>query len=324
MMLPQRVSGLRSQSSLMLAVGAAIVLFAVGAIAISGFDSRYSVTSILTQAAILGVASIGQTLVILIGGIDLSIPYVIGLGEVVAGELTGQGWPFVATIALVLVLALAIGATSGILSSLTRTHPLVITLGMGFVVQGAVLVWNGGLATGSSPGWLTSFVSSGSDTGPIPVPPVVVFWLILAVIVALTLRSTRFGRMLHALGANREAARLALVRPTLMWGVTFALSAAMAAITGVLLLGFSGSVDAQIGSPYLFETVGAVVVGGTLLVGGVGGYGRTVVGAIVITELGTALVGFNLNQAWLETVLGALIIVVVALYGRQPSLRNQI
>ena len=178
--------------------------------------------------------------------------------------------------------------------------------------------------TGSSPGWLTDFVSSGGTTGPIPLPSVVVLWAVVAVVLIVVMRLTVFGRQVYALGANPVAARLALVRPTLVWASAFSLSALFAALAGILLLGFTGSVYADVGAPYLFASVGAVVIGGTSLRGGAGGYPQTVVGAVITTELTTVLVGVGLSQAMLETILGALIIAVVAVYGRESSVRSRI
>ncbi len=258
---PSRGRAVLSQP-LLLSTVLATTLFAFGAIHISGFTARYSIMSLLTLASLLGIAACGQTLVVILGGIDLSIPFVIDFADVVGGELNGRGWPFWRTALLVFAIAAAFGAFNGIVASVLRVHPLIVTLGTGFALQGAVLVWNGGLSTGTSPGWLTDFVSSGGTTGPIPLPSVVVLWAVLGIVLIVMLRRTVFGRHVYALGSNPDAARLALVRPTRVWASAFSLSAMFSALAGLLLLGFTGSVYADVGAPYLFATVGAVVIGG--------------------------------------------------------------
>jgi ribose transport system permease protein len=300
------------------------ILFGVGAAVISGFATRFSVSSILVLSSLLGIAAAGQTMVVLLGGIDLSIPYVIGVADVVGAELTQRGTPFWESVLVVLAIAFAIGLFNGFVSAGLGIHPLIVTLGVGFVVQGGVQIWTGGQPSGLAPGWLTSAIIPGRRTGPIPFPPIVVFWMGFALLVLLLLRGTIFGQRLYAVGANPQAARLALVSPVRVWALTFGVSAVCAAVAGLLLLGFSGSALATIGDPYLFLSVGAVVVGGTSLLGGRGGYGGTVAGAIILTELTTILIGVGLPDALQQVFLGIIIVLVVSIYGREPHVRNTV
>lgn len=302
----------------------ALVLFGVGTVAIQGFGSAFSVRSMLVLATLLAIAALGQTLVMLLGGIDLSIPFVIGFANVVSAQLYGAGMPFVAVSAIVLVLAIAIGVFNGGLSSSLRLHPLIVTLGTGTVAQAAALLWTKGFPSGSAPGAITAFVSIGGRIGPIPVPWLVPTFIVLAVLVELVLARTGAGRRLFALGANPEAAELALVPPRLTWAVAFGISAAFAAITGILLLGFTGSAYAGVGSPYLFKTIAAVVIGGTALTGGEGGYLGTIGGAMVLTEISTLLIGLGLSPSMVQAMLGVVIIVLVSAYAREAHVRTTI
>jgi ribose transport system permease protein len=156
------------------------------------------------------------------------------------------------------------------------------------------------------------------------VPPLLVFWVVIAALVVICLRWTVFGRKLYALGASPNAAKLALVRPLRLWAMTFAASGALSAAAGVLLLGFTGSASGSVGDQYLFLSVAAVVVGGTSLLGGSGGYLGTFVGALLLTELTTVMVGLGLDSNAEQVVLGAVIVLLVSLYGRQPHVRTQI
>ncbi len=314
----------RFGSRYLAAFGLALVIFAIGKLTINGFGSEFGLRAMLVLAALLGVASVGQSLVILIGGIDLSIPFMIGFANVIAAQLNGEGKPFGLVVLLVLVLAAVIGAFSGGLSAWLRIHPLIVTLGVGTVIQGAVLLWTKGFPSGSAPTYITGMVSLGAKTGPLPFPPIVPIWLLIALLITFVLNRTVFGRQVYALGANPEAARLALVRPIRIWALTFAISAVFAAIGGILLLGFTGSAYAYVGAPYLFQTIAAVVIGGTSLQGGKGSYFGTVIGAFVLIELTTVLIGLGLTQALVQTALGVVIIVLVSIYGREPHVRNRI
>jgi ribose transport system permease protein len=126
------------------------------------------------------------------------------------------------------------------------------------------------------------------------------------------------------MGANPTAGRLALIPPVLLSMIVFALSALFAAVTGILLAGFSGGADPSVGDPYLFTTIAAVVIGGTSLIGGRGGYGRTIAGVLLITVLTTLLVGLGASDAIQQMLLGVLIVVMIAIYGRQRRVREEV
>jgi ribose transport system permease protein len=305
-------------------LGGVFILFAIGSSLIGGFSSTSSVLSMLVIASFLGIAASGQTLAILLGGIDLSIPSLIALGNVVTAALTGEGWSFWATALLILGLAAAIGLVNGLVSKSFSIHPLIVTLGIGAIVGGGLLVWTGGQATGSAPAWLSSFVAPNKHTGPIPVPPIVVLWGFLSIVVLVVLTRTRIGRQLYITASNELAARLSLVRTRRLWAGAYMMSAVLAAIAGIALAGFSSTGDLEIGSPYLFTTIAAVVVGGTSLLGARGGYGRVVFGVLLLTEAQTILVGEGLSQAAQQAVLGLVILIIVAAYGRERPLRELI
>ncbi len=306
------------------AIAMAVALQVIGTILIDGYSSEFSVRAMSVLATLLGVASIGQTLVILLGGIDLSIPFIIGFANVVAAQLFGNGMDFGLVCVIVAVIAMAIGAINGLLSSVLAIHPLIVTLGVGTAVQGAVLLWTAGFPTGSAPEAVTQFVSIGGHAWFLPVPWLIPFFIVLVAIVILVLERTPFGRRLYALGSNPTAARYALIAPHAIWGATYALSAFFAAMAGVLLLGFTGSAYGDVGQPYLFQTIAGVVIGGTTLIGGRGGLLGTVAGAVVLTEINTLLIGLGFSPSMVESALGVLIVVLVSLYGREAHVRSTI
>jgi len=302
----------------------AALLHLAGMLLIDGYGSPFAVRAMLVLASLLAIASIGQTLVVIIGGIDLSIPFVIGFANVVAAQLYGDGIDFAAVCLLVGGLAFAIGAVNGLIAKGLDIHPLIVTLGIGTVVQGSVLLWTAGFPSGAAPDAVSEFVSIGGSIGALPVPWLEPFFVVLAALLVVLLARTPYGRRLYALGSNPAAAPLALIRPVLLWSITFGLSALFAALAGVLLLGFTGSAYGDVGQPYLFQTIAAVVIGGTTLVGGRGGLVGTIAGALVLTEINTLLIGLGLAASTVEAALGVLIILLVSLYGREPHVRTTI
>ena len=302
----------------------AILLHLVGTLLIPGYSAPFAIRAILVLAALLAVASIGQTLVVILGGIDLSIPFVIGFANVVAAQLYGQGWNFVLVCGVVGVLAIVIGGLNGLISRGLNIHPLIVTLGIGMIVQGLVLLWTKGFPSGSAPPAVSAFVSIGGSVGPLPVPWLVPCVAVLTALIALVLARTPYGRRLYALGSNPGAAPLALIDPVKMWVATYAASAFFAAVAGVLLLGFTGSAYGDVGQPYLFQTIAAVVVGGAALVGGRGSYLGTIAGVLVLTEINTLLIGLGFQPAAVQAALGLIIVLLVSLYGRERHVSTTI
>lgn len=299
-------------------------IFVFGATLVEGYTSIFSIRAMLVIASLLIIAAAGQTMVMLIGGIDLSIPFVVGFANVAVAQLSSQGLPFPLAMAIVLVLSFAVGAFNGAISSLLKVHPLIITLGSGTAVLGFVLLWTKGYPTGSAPGYISDFVSIGHSFGPLPVPAVVPVVLLLAVALHLVEHRTVFGRRVFAYGSNPTAAPFVRISSLRIWVICFGFSALAAAITGILLLGFSGAAFADVGRHYLFQTIAAAVIGGTALSGGQGGIAGTVAGALVLTQLNTILIGLGFDQSLVQAFLGVLIVAVVAVYGRQNHLRTTI
>ena len=302
----------------------AVLLQIAGTLLIPGFSSAFSIRAMLVLASFLAIASLGQTLVVIVGGIDLSIPFIIGFANVVAAHLTGQGIPFLPVLAIVLGIAALLGAINGLLSCTLGIHPLIVTLGIGTIVQGAVLVWTAGMPAGSAPPVVSALVSIGGSFGPLPFPGIIPLVALIAVGAHLVLTRTPFGRRLYAQGGNPAAAPYALIDPRGMWGMTFAASAVCAALTGILLLGFTGSAYGNVGQPYLFQTIAATVVGGTSLTGGRGSFFGTIAGVVVLTQLNALLIGLGVQPSLVQATLGALIVALVSLYGREGHVSTRI
>lgn len=307
-----------------LQVVALIALFTYGAIDIAGFSDWLNIKSMLVLAALLALAALGQTLVLIVGGIDFSVPGFILLGAVVTTELFGtNGWPPLPAILLAVLIAASMGGLAGFICHTFRIQPLIVTLGMGGLAAGGVLAWTDGEINSEVPTFLTTLTSTAETTFGLDVPPLVVITVLLGIVVGVILQRTKVGRRFYATGANPRAAAIIRIDTRKMWVGVFALSAMCSALVGILLAGFSG-VDPAVGDPYLFQGLTAVIVGGTTIMGARGDYTHTMVGALILVVMTTIFVGKNIDAATQQIIFGALILVVVALYGRGRRLRDRV
>ncbi|MFL5847054.1 MAG: ABC transporter permease [Solirubrobacteraceae bacterium] len=318
-----RVAALQRKAPV-LQVVALVALFVYGASTIEGFSTETSIDAMLVLAALLGIAALGQTLVLILGGLDLSVPGHIVMGAIMVSQLYGShGWSAPLAIAVVVLIAAVFGAATGWICHRWNIQPLVVTLGVGALSAGGTVAWTEGKLTGAAPTFLTDLTTPAGTTFGLAIPPVVVIWGVLAVLVAVVLHRTIAGRRLYAMGANPRAAGMARIDTRRVIVTVFAVSAVMSALVGVLLAGFAGA-DQTLGDPYLFSGLTAVIVGGTTFMGARGDYSHTVVGALILTVLTTILVGKGYSQADQQIIFGVLILLVVAGYGRDRRLRDRI
>ena len=307
-----------------------ITMFTVGSIFIEGFSSGQNIKSMLLFAAFLGLACVGQTLVALLGGLDLSIPFVIGASNVFLLYLIGLGLYSWVAILIVLLLGALIGWLNGMLSYRLQGQALILTLGIGFAVSGLTQIVTSigsafaGNVFGVVPSWLKNLAAMNGTTFGLSIPPVILIWAVVAIVLVYGMKNTVYGRYLYALGGNRTSAARLSISERRYWVIAYMVSGTVAALTGVLLLGWSGGGFIGVGQPYLFMTLAAVVMGGTSLLGGQGGYGFTVIGVLVLQVLTSFLVGMGLKFEWQQFIFGLLILPMVALYARSPHIRTQI
>lgn len=307
-----------------------IGLFSIGAMNIDGFYSTNNIKSMLLFASFLGLACVGQTLVAMLGGLDLSIPFVIGSANVGMLYLISLNVPPWLALVLTLFVGTLIGVINGLLSFRLQGQALILTLGSGFAVSGGIqIITSIGSAYGGNvfapvPAWLSNLSALNGSTLGLPFPPVIAIWAVVALVLVIGMKNTIYGRFLYALGVNRISAKRISVSEKVYWVSVYALSGLFSAFTGILLLGWSGGGFIGVGDQYLFMTLAAVVVGGTSLLGGIGGYGFTVIGVLVLQVLTSFLVGIGLNFEWQQFIFGLLILPMVALYARSPHIRTQI
>jgi ribose transport system permease protein len=277
--------------------------------------------NIVRLAAFLGIIAAGQTLVILSGGegIDLSVGAVVTLSAILVFRIVnGDNAMLLPALAVALGVGALVGLANGIGVTALGIPPLVMTLGMTGIVEGTILVVTEGQLIGRAAPLLGQLVSQ-----PLlgPIPGIVFIWLLVGVLMWLLLERTAYGKHLFGVGVNRETARLSGVRVPLTVVATYTLSGMLSAFGGALLLGFTQNVFLNLGRPFLFPSVAAVVVGGTVLAGGKGSYWGTMAGALVLTLLTSLLTASQLPEAVRQIVLGVTLLVLLSVYGRQRALR---
>lgn len=278
--------------------------------------------SILLLACPLALFAAGQTIAFLTGGIDLSVTMIANFAAYVAALQSGAG-PFTA-IGLALLVGAAAGLLNGVGVGVFRVHPLIMTIGMSSVLLGLISV---GLASGG-------FLSGRTDVLPIlstlgrgtligPIPLNAVLWAVVAVAVIYGLARTGLGRNIYAVGDNQVAARLSGVKVWQVLIVTYVLVGIMAALAGLLISGTSGAVGPNLTNSFLLPSIAAAVIGGTSILGGTGGYGGTIVGALVLTVLNRLLLTLDVGQAIQQIVYGVIVLglawVYVAVSGQRSD-----
>lgn len=300
----------------------AAALFFLGGLLQPGFVNPDQAINIVRLAAFLGIIAAGQTLVILSGGegIDLSVGAVVTLSAILVFRIVnGENAMLLPALAVALAVGALVGLANGIGVTALGIPPLVMTLGMTGIVEGTILVVTEGQLIGRAAPLLGRLVSQ-----PLlgPMPGIIFIWLLVGALMWLLLERTSYGKRLFAVGVNRETARLSGVRVPLTVVATYTLSGLLSALGGALLLGFTQNVFLNLGRPYLFPSVAAVVVGGTVLAGGKGSYWGTMAGALVLTLLTSLLTASQLPEAVRQIVLGLTLLVLLSVYGRQRSLRQ--
>ncbi|KAE8765385.1 ABC transporter permease [Georgenia thermotolerans] len=318
-----RTSVLRRLPVVQLVVLAAV--FAWGTIQMDGFASPSSLKAMSVIACLLALASLGQTLVIIIGGLDLAIPGYITVGAVATVVLGGtHGWPLWLVALFVVAVCGAAGALSGAICHYLKVQSLVVTLGMSAVLTGGVLIATKANILGMPPASLGSWTAVMGRTFGLPFPPVVALTVLAVVGTWLFLAHTPAGRRLYATGANPRAAEGLGVRTARVWIGTFAFGAACTGLTGMLIAGFTFGASLSTGDPYFYSGLAAVLVGGTALGTAQGDFLRTVLGALTLTGLTTILAGLGLGEGDTRILYGIAIILVVLAYGRGRRLRDRL
>lgn len=312
---------LRYRRTTLAVLAASALVYLASVVAIPQFATIVHLSDTLQIAGFLGVVAIGEGVVILGSGIDLSVAYIITGSAVLVSSLAAAGFPALVDLLAGLGAGVLAGLVNGIGVTKFKISPMVMTLAVGNVVQGIVLVETNGSPKSGSPGILTTISNQnlgGDFTGT------VIVWLVLTVAAACFLGMTRTGRYLYAIGTNTRAAELSGVPVARVSVMTYMISGFTAAVAGCLLLGYTGISSATMGNSYMLPAIAAVVLGGTSILGGRGTSTGIALGAFLLIVIESMLTVANVSQAGREMLEGAILLLVVVLYNGRFVLHRRL
>jgi ribose transport system permease protein len=270
---------------------------------------------VMVRASIpLAILAGCQTLTMVTAGIDLSVGAVASMSGFLVATLVGDQGLIVAMLIALLVSAL-FGLFTGIGVGVLRVHPLIMTLGMSLVILGLANVWQvRRVQTGA--GVPSQFRTVGADLWFDFVPVSLLVFVPLAVLIIFGLNRTGYGRLLYAIGDNPVASRLSGARSWQVLTVLYVISAVLAGIAGFLLSGLTNVASVTLADTAVLPSVAAAVIGGTSILGGRGGYGGTIIGALILTVITSILSSLGYPEAVRQILFGSIIVLVAAAYTR--------
>jgi ribose transport system permease protein len=302
--------GLRRHASTLIVYGLILILGVCASLLSPNFLTERNIFNVLRTAAFLGTVAIGETLVIISGGIDLSVGSVLKLAVLMSAILMdGKSENVTVAIAATLAMGAVAGLINGLLITKVRIAPFIVTLGAYSILRGVsyrVATKPVGRAT---PGFLHLY-----DLKFGPVPLLVIFLALLIVAGIFVLRRTAFGRYIYAIGGKEQVARLSGIRVDRVKIGVYMLCSTLAALTGLLYLARSGVGDPVIGEGAELQAITAVILGGPSLFGGQGGLTGTLGGVLLMGLTNNVLVLLNVSSWYQELIQGLVIVGAVALY----------
>jgi ribose transport system permease protein len=291
------------------------ILIAIGGMVHEQFLSPRYLLLQLQSGALLGIIAAGTMLVILVGHIDLSVPWTLSVSAIVSTAVmqagVGSAWAELSPLAG-LVAGVAIGILNGFGVAYLRIPSLIWTLAVNAILLGASAFYAGNAVVASQPSRLMTVLGSGKLFDV--VPNAVLLWVVFSVGLMWLLRRTVIGRYIYLVGSREKAAYLSGVDTRRVVLGAFVLSGVCSAIAGMLLAGYAGQAYQRMGDPYLLPGIAAVVVGGTSILGGKGTYGGTIAGVLVITLISSMLSLMHVPEAIKQICYGILIVGMVSLY----------
>lgn len=302
-------------------LGAIIVLGLVSSILIDGFMNIANIGAILLQASVLGTVAMGVTMVVIAGdnGLDLSTGAVMIVGAMIGPNMRfgGQESLLLSTL-VVMVIGAAIGCVNGLCVYYLRIPALVMTMAMNGLVTGFCIMVTRSQLTAKIPVALSEMTQV--VAGPFRRMTILVLGIML--VFQILLQFTRLGQYVLLTGNNRQAAKLnGISVPTIAVGA-YCFSGAMAALGGVLLVGYTGLVHMDMTSEYPMQAMAAVIIGGTHAAGGVGSFVGSILGAIVLVMLNSILVAFNMAAGARTLIQGAVLLLILIINNRSEKLRQ--
>lgn len=276
----------------------------------NAFLSKYNVSTLVRTISFTTIVAYGQTLVLLTGGIDLSVAGIAGVSGIVASWLmvnTGIN-PFVC-ILVTIIAGFGVGCINGLIITKVKLVPFIVTLATGEVFGGLIYLITQGWPIQNIPGSVTA-IGRGM-VGMIPVPTIIM--IVIGIILMVMLKYFPFGRYIYALGGNENAARITGVKTDRIKILVYGLSGLMASIAGILITARLGAAQPSVGSTWVMPSVTAAIIGGTSLLGGQGGIGGTIIGSILMGVISNAIVLLEVSPYAEKVIVGIVVLVAVAI-----------
>ncbi|MEO6012850.1 MAG: ABC transporter permease [Devosia sp.] len=325
------LAAMRPDRATTIAFGCSVALLLVGAIAQPSFLSLDYLLQQLQIASFLGVIATGMMLIILLGHIDLSVPWTVGIGGMMATATVGFFGPSAewAAIPFGILCGMAVGLVNGLGVAYLRAPSMIFMLGVNAVAQGLMVYHTGGFAPQDGATPLMRVLAVGRLIPEVPNP--LLIWIAVGVVTVFMLTRTTLGRRIYAVGNKERAVFLSGVDARLVVLTCFVISGACSAAGGVLLAGWANRSYQAMGDPYLLPAIAAVVLGGANVLGGRGKYMGTVAGVILITLLMSILsvvqpqallaqIGLKVSaEAIRQIIFGVVVIGMLLLYGRERA-----
>jgi ribose transport system permease protein len=313
----ERLSSLRNRvdPAVAAAFGCIVLLLLVGSLYSTSFLSPEYLLQQLQVGSFLALVATGMMIVVLLGQIDLSVPWIITVGGMMSTAAAGWG---PAGEALAIPFGILCGVGFGLLNGFgvayLRVPSMIFTLGVNAVAQGFMVLRTGGFAPQDHATPAMHFIATGRSV--LGIPNALWVWIAVGAATVFLLNRTTFGRAVYAIGNRERAAYLSGARTQLVTLVAFAISGGLAAFSGVLLAGYSTKAYQAMGDAYLLPAIAAVVLGGTSILGGRGAYLGTVAGVILITLLQSILSVVQMPEAGRQIIYGVVIVAMLLIYGR--------
>lgn len=275
------------------------------------FWTAYNISTLTRAASFIIIVSFGQTLVLLTGGIDLSVAAVGSVSSMCAAKLMiEQGMNPWLAILISCVIGMLLGMINGLFIAYLRLTPFIVTLATGEIFKGIVYIVTKGTPIVGIPEE-AQFLANGVIGGFLPT--IVIIMLLICTVLAVMLKFTKFGRHVYALGGNRNCAKIVGIKTEKVEVLVYCLSGLLAAIAGVMMTCKLASFQASIGANWVNPTISASVLGGTSMTGGIGGVVGTVIGGLLNSTVSTSITLLRVSSYWETVVTGGVVLVAVTI-----------
>ena len=298
------------KKSTMTAIGAVLVLMIILASVFSPyFLDIYNLQSLIRDLAFIGMIGIGQSLLLIIGELDLSVGKIASLCGILSGiMMMSWGWnPYLALLAA-LFLGLVLGSINGLIITKLRLNAMVATIGMAGVYGGINLVLTKGKAITGIPSSIHVFGKG--NFGPIPIP--FIFTLIVLALVLFFVMKTKTGRYIYAIGNNKDAAKVLGIKVDKIRILIYGIVGMISALAGILYVARLGSAQSSIGENWPMNSIAASVIGGVALTGGIGNPAGALIGAAIISIIQNMIILFGVNVYWQSAVSGFVVVIAIS------------